>query len=305
LLNTLNSMWSDLVGFTKAIGGGIVPYLAAVTVYIASSLVWGTRWYIILRRLGSKVSFKNVYTAIMGGILFNNITPTLKLGGEGFRAAWLRLTEDVPTERSLLSILYERVTEVPGVVIVALIAILSGLGNYLGINYLPAIAPFILASSWIRNKIDEVRGRLRGDVSSLLRDWRLTIQATLLSIILWLMDMLRFYLIALAVGVHLSIGAVALLSISYLVLSFGPTPAGIGFVEGGLTGLLVGLGVPVGSAGLIVLGERLISSVLSSLLGLLLVTVRGGIKLFKEASRIAREEQEVGKSKDSAGIRLV
>lgn len=290
MMSAFNSAWSDLAGFAGAIRGGIPAYIAAVTVYLASTIVWGTRWYIILHRLGSRASFRNVYTAIMGGIFFNNITPTLKLGGEGFRAAWLRLTEGVPTERSLLSILYERLTEVPGVIIVALIALFYGLGSYLGLGNLAGLLPLMFASSWIRGKIKEVRMRLTGDVSSLLRDWKLTLKSSLLSTVLWLMDVLRFYLIALAVGVHLSLGEAALLSISYLVLSFGPTPAGVGFVEGGLAGLLLGLGVPVDRAGLIVLGERLISSILFSLIGFLLVTVRGGVKLFKEAARLAREE---------------
>lgn len=289
----LGGLWSDMISFRGAVGGrGLALYLAAIAVYFTSSLVWGARWYIILRRLGSRASFSNVYTAIMGGIFFNNITPTLKMGGEGFRAAWLRLTEGVPTERSLLSILYERITEVPGVVVVALIAILYGLGGYLGIPKLALLAPLAFSTSWLRDKLEEVKGRLHGDVSSLLKDTRLTLETTTLSILLWLMDITRFYLIAHAVGAALSFGEASLLSISYLILSFGPTPAGVGFVEGGMTGLLVGLGVPLERAGLVVLGERLVSSVLSSLVGLILVMLRGGVKLFKQASRMARGEEE-------------
>ncbi len=305
-INTTNIIY-DIRIFGGAVGSGAATYMLAVIIYIASTLLWALRWYLALKRLGSRVTFLNVYTAIMGGILFNNITPSLKFGGEGFRAGWLRATEDVPVERSFITIIYERVTEIPGIATVFIVALFSSAGR---LSALAASLPVMVGLAYmpvmIRDKVSSVKRRLGGDVRSLLRDWSLTLAASSIGIAIWLQDIARFYLIASSLGVHLSLGNAAVLSLGYLLFGMGPTPGGIGFVEGGLVSILAAMGVSLNKAGLIVLGERLISTVLASLLGVILVLLKGGIKLFREASRIARERKiVVGDAEDSISIRLV
>jgi len=303
----------EMRGFTNGLSGGLYYYLLAIIIYFGSSLLWALRWWLILKRVGDNVSYFDAYIAIMGGILFNNITPSLKLGGESFRAAWVWITDRVPLDRTLLSIFYERLTEVPGVLLVGIIAISAGLLDIVhatSFHYsLLALSIAGLSFDWIREVWRETVKRIKSDAKILVKDWRLTVISASIGIIIWIQDFTRFYLIARAVGIHISIGESAILSIAYLVLGMGPTPAGIGFVEGGLTSIIIAMGYPVDKAGLIVLGERLISSVMASLVGLILILARGGIKMFREVSRIARSNEggvkPNGKTKDSASIRLV
>jgi hypothetical protein len=74
----------------------------------------------------------------------------------------------------------------------------------------------------------------------------------------------------LAFGTEISIGTlVAGFSIGYLFLIVSPTPAGVGFVEGGLTLALTSLSVPLGAAAVITLAYRGITFWLPLLLGML------------------------------------
>ena len=74
----------------------------------------------------------------------------------------------------------------------------------------------------------------------------------------------------LAFGTEISIGTlVAGFSIGYLFLIVSPTPAGVGFVEGGLALALTSLSVPLGAAAVITLAYRGITFWLPLLLGML------------------------------------
>jgi uncharacterized membrane protein YbhN (UPF0104 family) len=280
----------DLLEFISSVG--FKYYLAAITIYILSTLAWAFRWWFILRRVGSPSSLKDVYIAIMGGILVNNISPSLKMGGEGFRAAWLWIKHKVPIDRSILTIFYERLMEAPAVIIVLGIVVAGGIFDNFKSSLIWGLGIGMAGSGFlesIKKNLRDVRTRLRTDVKVLVKDKPLTLTASSIAVLIWIQDVFRFYLIGLAVGIHLTIPEAALLSIGYLLFGLAPTPAGVGFVEGGLTSILVGLGYPVDKAGLLVIGERLISSVISSSIGFALVTASGGIQAFKLAMKIAKE----------------
>jgi uncharacterized membrane protein YbhN (UPF0104 family) len=292
VLESLATVYKYLIEFVT--GVGFKYYLLAIVIYLLSTIAWAFRWWFILKRLGSPSSIKDVYIAIMGGILVNNISPSLKMGGEGFRAAWLWIKHKVPIDRSLLTIFYERLTEVPGVVMVIGIVISGGVFDNFRTSLAWSIGMGIGLGFFDSAKglISDMRKRLKTDSKNLLKDKVLTLTASSIAILIWLQDIFRFYLIGLSVGIHLTLPEAALLSVGYLILGLAPTPAGIGFVEGGLTSILVGLGYPLNKAGLLVLGERLVSSVISSGIGFTLVTLSGGIHAFKMAMEMAKKTKE-------------
>ena len=85
--------------------------------------------------------------------------------------------------------------------------------------------------------------------------------------IILLMILLMMFL---AFGTEISIGTlVAGFSIGYLFLIVSPTPAGVGFVEGGLTLALTTLHVPLGAAAVITLAYRGITFWLPLFLGMI------------------------------------
>lgn len=287
------AMYRDLMGFVG--GVGFKYYMIAITVYFLSTIAWAFRWWFILRRLGSPSSIKDVYIAIMGGILVNNISPSLKMGGEGFRAAWLWIKHKVPFDRSILTIFYERLTEIPGLLMVISIVVAGGVFDNFRTSLTWSIGLGIIGLGFFdtsRGIISDLRKRLKTDSKILLKDKILTITSSSIAILIWLQDIFRFYLIGLAVGLHLTLPEAGLLSIGYLLFGLAPTPAGVGFVEGGLTSILVGLGYPIDKAGLLVLGERLISSVMASLVGFTLVTISGGVHAFRLAMEMAKKTKE-------------
>jgi glycosyltransferase 2 family protein len=82
----------------------------------------------------------------------------------------------------------------------------------------------------------------------------------LISVVLWMCDGLRVYLVAWSLGQHISFPAgvmVALLSSLVSIIPF--TPAGLGFVEGFMVTALTQIGVPASSAAAIALLDRVIT----------------------------------------------
>jgi hypothetical protein len=103
-----------------------------------------------------------------------------------------------------------------------------------------------------------------------------------LSSIVWILDILRLKLIALALGWNPSVSFLAI--VSFVNLIFGLmafTPGGVGIVEGGLIGTLTYFGVPSALAISITLLERFISYVLSSMVGFMTLVYSGGAEIWR------------------------
>ena len=98
----------------------------------------------------------------------------------------------------------------------------------------------------------------------------------------WILDIIRLKLIALALNLPLSLYLIATVSILYLLLGSLPiTPGGLGIVEGGLISVLLYFGLPLASASSFVFLERFISFGLSSLIGFLYLFYYGGFEIWK------------------------
>lgn len=83
---------------------------------------------------------------------------------------------------------------------------------------------------------------------------------SIISVLLWLCDGLRVYLVAWSLGYHISYPAgimVALISALVSIIPF--TPAGLGFVEGFMVTALTQIGIPASTAAAIALLDRVIT----------------------------------------------
>ncbi|WP_297055076.1 flippase-like domain-containing protein, partial [Thermosulfurimonas sp.] len=119
-------------------------------------------------------------------------------------------------------------------------------------------------------------------VLDLQKKTRLNLAAVGLSSLVWALDILRLKLIALVFGWHPSLTLVAVISLANLVfglLAF--TPGGVGIVEGGLTGVLLYLGVPLPLSLSVTLLERFISYGLSTVVGFMVLATSGGMEIWK------------------------
>jgi uncharacterized protein (TIRG00374 family) len=105
----------------------------------------------------------------------------------------------------------------------------------------------------------------------------------LLSCGVWILDILRFKLVALALNINLSLNLAVTLSIlSFLLEALPLTPGGLGLVEGSLISLLLYLGLPLGPAGSFIFLERFISYWISSVIGFLFLFYCGGFKTWRK-----------------------
>jgi uncharacterized protein (TIRG00374 family) len=110
----------------------------------------------------------------------------------------------------------------------------------------------------------------------------LNVVAVLLSSTVWLLDVVRLKLIALAFGLNLAWSFIAVISIANLLFGLVAfTPGGVGIIEGGLVGTLTYFGIPMALAVSITLLERFVSYVASSLVGLAVLLTSGGVEIWK------------------------
>jgi len=98
---------------------------------------------------------------------------------------------------------------------------------------------------------------------------------TILGLLAWLAEVLRLYLVGLALGMDLGLSVVIYVALAGSLLTLVPTPGGLGAVESGVVGLLVRLStLPVDAAAAVVVVDRSISYLSIILVGAVLFLVR-------------------------------
>ncbi len=266
----------------------------AVFVYYFSVLIYAYRWSLILRRMGIRLGVPKAALAYLMGVFVNNITPSMKAGGEVIRVAYAYVETRAPLPSLVNSVVFERVTEAIPVAILTLIAIVFEFATgssrfshilalafliiviYFGFKYWDKLLEYALEKLRAREKFPLNSGHA---VRSLLNDRPLLLAAVILGGIVWVFDVLRLYIISVSVGWHASFTRLIMASIMYLVIGFvALTPGGLGIVEGGLAAVFTALGAPAGKALAIVFIERLISYVLATATGALALSFGGGRK---------------------------
>lgn len=92
---------------------------------------------------------------------------------------------------------------------------------------------------------------------------------SIISMLLWLLDGLRVYLVAWALGYQISYPAGIMVALISALVSIVPfTPAGLGFVEGFMVTALTQIGVPASTAAAIALLDRVITYLSLIVLGI-------------------------------------
>lgn len=264
--------------------------LLALAVYMASVAVYGLRWVIVLRRAGVRLRLRDAVEAYLAGILVNNITPSARAGGELMRIAYAYVKTGAAPAKLLNSVVFERISEAVPVVAIAVAALVEvllsgGRARGLIIGVALMLAAIGLGAKYWDRLLEMASGRLgfsydpgsEAALQRLLRDRRLLTVAAALGAAVWVMDILRLYLEALAVGWRAPLGHFVTASFLYLIIGLvAVTPGGVGIVEGGLAATFIALGAEPKQALAITIIERLISYVIASVLGLVVTLIGGG-----------------------------
>lgn len=271
--------WTDVWENIKGIHIG--KYLLALALYYVSFWFRGFRWKLIAQtaNIGGDNGSKVPGTITLSGIIlmgwFANSVAFMRLG-DAYRGWALSREADSDFPSSLGTVVAERVQDMAAVLILVLIA-----ATWLtmeGDSKVPGwvvFAAFVLVLSLVFGLLvmrlagERISKRLPGRLETAFVNFQ---RGTLdsfsgraippqmaLGIVGWLLEIARFYFVADAMGIEISFGIVMFAALANAMLTTIPTPGGFGFVEGGLTGLLILFGLNDSEAISLVAIDRTIS----------------------------------------------
>lgn len=225
-----------------------LPFLAALALFLSGSLVRAYRWGSLVWALGVQVSWRRLVFLYFVGAFFSQILPT-GVGGDAVRMYELS-RDDHRAAPAISSVLVDRFLGLLVLFAMALLALVGGYrlvtpGERLLIAALFA-ASLVAAGLLLQRRWLEALGRRLG-VGRLLRRFKILdelyqslhlygrpalLRATAASVAWNLLLVLGYYLLGLAVGIHLSLWYYFLLVPIISVFLMLPSLGGLGVREG-------------------------------------------------------------------------
>ncbi|HEY6894237.1 MAG TPA: lysylphosphatidylglycerol synthase transmembrane domain-containing protein, partial [Rhodanobacteraceae bacterium] len=241
------------------------------------------RWGTVLRGLSRPAPLKRLMLTHLAAICINNVTPASRLAGEACRVVALVRGRIAATSTAVISIMYDRLSEVPAVVVLGIVGLAA-----LGRRVVPAIALSTVAVAVLATCVAGFAAawawpRVKRQVASLHAVTlapRVLGLAAVVSGGLWMLDVMRLRAAAAAVGAPVTLMQSALLSAITIVAGLVPSVGGLGVIEGGLVGGLVAFGVRPTDAAAITAIERGISYGLGTIAGAGALSALGGRALW-------------------------
>jgi uncharacterized protein (TIRG00374 family) len=255
--------------------------LAALAIFYAGFPLRGYRWSILVRRSGYPLKVRDATEIIFLSWLVNCLVPA-KLG-DVYRAWLLKINSPVSLSRTFGTVFIERILDLFAIVVLGLaagfVSFRSGLPGDVQLVFAIGVVFVVLLAGGLltlRNfgrrillrlplphRIIEFYDRFEEGVFASI-GLRALPRLVVLTGLIWATEAMRLYLVVEALGlpdVHLGISGAFFVALSASLLTAVPlTPAGIGFVEGGIVGLLtIVYGVPPAEALAITLVDRAIS----------------------------------------------
>ena len=273
--------------------------VAALALYIVSLWIVGARWRNFVVALGGSVGVWRATLATLGGIAAGNLTPSSRLAGEACRIALGRLGGTVTWRQATVATLWDRVTELPPVVVLvvmAAVAVRNLMSTPRSIALAVALSVGLIGGAVAVRAIRKSNLRLAGWRARLALDaisGRVFAIGVGYSCLLWLQDFLRLTCASLAFGLTLSPEQIAALSVLAMLGGLVPTIGGLGAVEGGLVSGLMAFGVDLPTATAVTAVERAISYGLSTCAGLIVIALLGGRSLWSARGALGAAPRQV------------
>jgi uncharacterized protein (TIRG00374 family) len=302
--------------------------LLAIGLYFFEVVFWACRWKIALKITGYDISLGSLYIVSHAGMFFTNITPISKAGGEPFRAYFVNKRYGVPYSAGFASIIGEGILSIPPYLVLLLVGLALKMRTsslFVTIGILGAAMCFFggliflgyrfVAKNMGRGLILRIIQRLRkednkleiarslerfyGNARTVLRDRKRAFLISVMSFLLYLVNICRVWLILLALGVHSSFLAPLLAVTVPVIAGIVPLlPGGLVAVEATMTAVLVWCGLPLPLALSATLIERGISYVLATIVGALAASYLGlkkvSVSFDKLESDLHRAQQHPG-----------
>ncbi len=265
----------------KILGANPWLLIAAFVIFYLGFPLRGLRWSILVRQSGYNLGLRDSTEIIFLSWLVNCLVPA-KLG-DVYRAYLLKINSPVSLSRTFGTVFIERILDLFAIVTLGLaagfVSFRSGLPADVQIVFAVGVVFVLLLAGGLltmRNFGRRILQRLplphralelydrfeEGVFASI--GLRALPRLIVITGFIWATEAMRLYLVVQALGlpdVHLGISGAFFVALSASLLTAVPlTPAGIGFVEGGIVGLLTLVyNVPQGDALAITLVDRAIS----------------------------------------------
>jgi glycosyltransferase 2 family protein len=265
----------------KILGANPLLLLAAFVIFYAGFPLRGLRWAVLVRKTGFALRVRDAIEIIFLSWLVNCLVPA-KLG-DVYRAYLLKINSSVSLSRTIGTVFIERILDLFAIVTLGLaagfVSFRSGLPGDVQIVFAIGIGFVLLLAGGLmtmRNfgrriltrlptphRILEFYDRFEEGVFGSI-GLRALPRLVILTGFIWATEAMRLYFVVQALGlpdVHLGISGAFFVALAASLLTAVPlTPAGIGFVETGVVGLLtVVYGVSETDALAITLVDRAIS----------------------------------------------
>jgi uncharacterized protein (TIRG00374 family) len=273
----------------KILGANLWLLIAAFAIFYLGFPLRGLRWAILVRQSGFALRVRDSMEIIFLSWLVNCLVPA-KLG-DVYRAWLLKINSSVSLSRTFGTVFIERILDLFAIVTLGLaagfVSFRSGLPGdvqvvfAIGVGFVLLLAAGLLTMRNLGRRIllrlplphrvIEFYDRFEEGVFASI-GLRALPRLVLITGFIWATEAIRLYLVVQALGlpdVHLGIsGAFFVALVASLLTAVPLTPAGIGFVEGGIVGILTTIyGIAPTEALAITLVDRAISVLSIILLG--------------------------------------
>ena len=265
--------------------------LLAIILYAVSVPLAAFRWQAVLRGLHVQAPLGRLMLTNLAAICVNNLTPSARLGGEACRVLVVVRSRMTSTTTAVLSIVYERLSEIPAVaslVIVALVMAGRGLPRATPVGVTAAVVLVAVLAAVALRVAPMIRKRLQEVATTRVAPAVFGVAAAM-SVAVWGLDVMRLRAAASAVGAPLTVAQAITLSAITVAAGLVPSIGGLGVIEGSLVGGLVAFGVRPADAAAITAIERAISYGLASVAGAGALSALGGRALWRAARKPAVE----------------
>ncbi len=237
--------------------------IAAILVYALAFLILTIRWKIIVAHMRGYLPLGEAYQAFAGGVLYSDFTPGRI--GDLTRAVLVRDRMDL--HKGTVSVIIDRFIDIIVLTTLGIAAVVVYSSHFASV--LPVVSLIVLVVvfvgaiilfwqnerifSWTQKipyfGIQAFTAQVQTAISEFRNERNVFVKGILLTVLAWVFQALRVVLIALGLGYSLPLPELFLILPLISALSIIPiTLSGLGLVEGGMTAVLVGLGMPVSAA---------------------------------------------------------
>lgn len=291
------------------------PWYVALAIILQFAVygLWTWRWSINIKSVGISVKKQHVFPMLMVGLAVNNLTPSARGGGEPIRGYILSKYSNSSFEKSFATVIADRGLDTFPFIVLAVITIVAAvfylnLPDYalysLIIAVLVLVVVFFIAlymsfnldfgrkvSLWLvglikrfskkdRSKLEEnalkaIHG-FQNSMHTMVKDRNVLLYGLPISFSIWILEIIRVYVIFSAFNVDVSLLVIAEVFIISTLIGLIPLlPGGLGAVDGIMIILFSAAGVPPSISAAATIVERLISFWMTSIIGIALLPYFG------------------------------